>query len=111
LLVGEFFAVSDICRLIITAEKIRGRCPVFKAGDKITVEEPEIANENTDALCIHAFGSMLSIIIPLSRGASFKELGLAKEEGEVGYIQCPDPGFPYTSGGTVVFKVEREEII
>ena len=103
--------MSNICRLIITAEEIRGRCPVFKAGDKITVEEPEIATEKTDALGIHAFGSMSSIIIPLSIGASFEELGLAKDEEEVGYIQCLDPGFPYTSGGTVIFKVEREEII
>ena len=54
---------------------------------------------------------MLSVIIPLSRGASFKELGLAKEEGEVGYIKCFHPEFPYTSGGTATFKVEREEII
>ena len=91
--------MNKIYRLVITAKGIRGRCPVFKAGDKITAEEPEIATEKTDALCTHAFSSMLSIIIPLSRGASFEELGLRKEEGEVGYIQCLDPGFPYTSGG------------
>ena len=97
--------MSGTYRLIITAEEIRGRCPVFKAGDKVTVEEPEIATEKTDAFCIHAFGSVLSIIIPSSRGASFKELGLAKEEGEVGYIQCLDPRLPYTSGGTVIYRV------
>jgi len=101
--------VNEIYRLIITVEEIRGRCPVFKVGDKITVEEPEIITEKTDTLCVHAFGSMLSMIIPLSRGVSFRELGLAKEE-EVGYVQCLDPGPPYTSGGTVVFKIEREKI-
>ncbi len=101
--------MNEIYRLIITVEEIRGRCPVFKVGDKIIVEEPEIITEKTDALCVHAFGSMLSMIIPLSRGVRFKELGLAKEE-EVGYVQCLDPGPPYTSGGTVVFKIEREKI-
>ena len=102
--------MNEICRLIITIEEIRGRCPVFKVGDKIIVEEPEIIIEKTDRLCVHAFGSILSMIIPLSRGVSFRELGLAKEEEEVGYVQCLDPGPPYTSGGTVVFKIEREKI-
>jgi uncharacterized repeat protein (TIGR04076 family) len=102
--------VNEIYRLIITVQEIRGRCPVFKVGDKIIVEEPEIITAKTDTLCVHAFGSMLSMIIPLSRGVSFKELGLAKGEEEVGYVQCLDPGPPYTSGGTVVFRIEREKI-
>jgi uncharacterized repeat protein (TIGR04076 family) len=102
--------VNEIYRLIIIVEEIRGRCPVFKVGDKIIVEEPEIITAKTDTLCVHAFGSMLSMIIPLSRGVSFKELGLAKIEGEVGYVQCLDPGPPYTSGGTVVFRIERQKI-
>lgn len=102
--------MNEIYRLIIIVEEIRGRCPVFKVGDKIIVEEPEIITAKTDTLCVHAFGSMLSMIIPLSRGVSFKELGLAKIEGEVGYVQCLDPGPPYTSGGTVVFRIERQKI-
>lgn len=100
-----------IFRLIIAAEEIRGRRSVFKAGDKISAEELEVATEKTDALRIHAYGSMLSIIISLGRGASFKEPGLAKEEGEVGSVQCLDSGFPYTSVGTVIYEVEREEIV
>ena len=102
--------MSKIYRLVVTVKDIRGRCPVFRVGDKIVVEEPEIALEKTDALCVHAFGSMLSMIIPLSRGISFKELGLSKEEGDIGYVQCLDPGPPYTPGGTVVFEVKREAI-
>ncbi|GEM_PF-5498513 len=31
------------------------------------------------------------------------ELGLSKEK-DVAYIQCVDPGEPYTEGGTVIFK-------
>jgi len=95
-------------RLVITAKEIRGHCPVFDLGDKIIIEPPDILPEKTDALCVHALGSMLSMIIALSRGISFKELGLAREEGDVGYVQCLDPGPPYTPGGTVVFEIRRE---
>ena len=102
--------MKEIYRLFITVKEIRGNCPVFSIGDRIAIEAPEIIPEKTDALCVHALGSMLSMIIALSRGVSFKELGLAREEGDVGYIQCLDPGPPYTPGGTVVFEIRREMI-
>ena len=69
-------------RLVITVKEIRGNCPVFKVGDKIVVESPKIVVSETDNICIHALGCMLSIIVPLSCGISFKKLGLAKEEDE-----------------------------
>jgi uncharacterized repeat protein (TIGR04076 family) len=94
-------------RLVITVKEIRGKCPVFKVGDKITVESPRIIIKETDNLCIHAIGCMLSMLVPLSHGLSFKELGLSKQEEEKGYVQCLDPGAPYTKGGTVVFEIKR----
>jgi len=94
-------------RLVITVKEIRGNCPVFKVGDRIVVDSPKIVVDKTDNLCIHAFGCILSMIIPLSHGMSFKQLGLAKEEGEKGYVQCLDPGKPYTDGGTVLFEIKR----
>ncbi|MDH5376236.1 MAG: TIGR04076 family protein [Candidatus Bathyarchaeota archaeon] len=97
-------------RLVITVKEIRGNCQVFKVGDRIVVESPKVAVEKTNSICIHAFGCVLSMIVPLSRGISFKQLGLATEEGEKGYIQCLDPGKPYTDGGTVLFEIERERI-
>jgi uncharacterized repeat protein (TIGR04076 family) len=97
-------------RLVITVKEIHGKCPVFKVGEKITIESPKVAINKTDNLCVHAFGCMLSMIVPLSYGASFKKLGLAKEEGEKGYVQCLDPGKPYTDGGTVLFEIKRERI-
>jgi len=97
-------------RLVITVKKIRGKCPVFKVGDKIVVETPKIVVEKTDNLCVHAFGSMLSMIVPLSSRTNFKDLGLATEEGDKGYMQCLDPGKPYTEGGTVIFEIKRERI-
>ncbi|MEM3623259.1 MAG: TIGR04076 family protein [Candidatus Bathyarchaeia archaeon] len=97
-------------RLVMTVKEIRGKCPVFKVGEKITIESPKIVINKTDNLCVHAFGCMLSMIVPLSHGISFKQLGLAKEDGEKGYIQCLDPGKPYTDGGTVIFEMRRERI-
>lgn len=97
-------------RLIITVKEIRGNCPVFKTGDKIVIESPKIIVKETDNLCVHALGCMLSMLVPLSHGESFQKLGLSKEEGEKGYVQCLDPGKPYTSGGTVIFEIKREKL-
>jgi uncharacterized repeat protein (TIGR04076 family) len=100
--------MSKVRRLVLTVKEVRGRCPVHKVGDRIVVEVPKIDTANTDTLCVHALGSMLSMLVPLARGVSFKDLGLAVQEGNVGYVQCLDPGPPYTSGGTVLFEIKRE---
>jgi uncharacterized repeat protein (TIGR04076 family) len=97
-------------RLVVTVKKIRGNCPVFKVGDRIVVESPRIVVGKTDNLCVHALGCMLSMIIPLSSGVGFKQLGMSKKESERGYVQCLDPGKPYTNGGTVLFEIKREKI-
>jgi len=100
--------MSRVHRLVLTVKEIRERCPVHKVGDKIVVESPKIDTAQTDTLCIHALGSMLSMLVPLARGVSFKDLGLAVEDGNIGYVQCLDPGPPYTLGGTVIFEIKRE---
>ena len=99
--------MEQVNRIVVKVKEIRGKCPVFKVGDKIVFDEPKISLEETDALCVHALGSMLSMLVALSKGISFKELGLSKQEN-AGYIQCLDTGAPYTSGGTVVFEIRRE---
>jgi len=100
--------MSKVHKLIITVKEIRGRCPVHRVGDRIVVESPKIDVAKTDALCVHALGSMVTMLVPLARGVSFKDLGLAVKEGNVGYVQCLDPGPPYTAGGTVIFEIRRE---
>ena len=100
--------MSKVHRLVLTVKEVRGHCQVHKVGDKIVVEVPKIDVANTDTLCINALGSMLSMLVPLSRGVSFKDLGLAIQEGNVGCVQCLDPGPPYTAGGTVIFEIRRE---
>lgn len=97
-------------RLVISVKEIRGNCPVFNVGDAIVVESPKIVVEKTDNICVHAFGCMLSMIVALSHGISFKTLGLTIEDDEKGYVQCLDPGKPYTDGGTVFFEIRRERI-
>ena len=100
--------MSKVRRLVLTVKEVRGHCPVHKVGDRIVVDVPKIDVANTDTLCVNALGSMLSMLVPLSRGVSFKDLGLAVQEGNAGYVQCLDPGPPYTAGGTVIFEIKRE---
>jgi len=100
--------MNKVKRLVITVKEIRGKCPVHKVGDRIVLKAPEIVTAETNALCVHALGSMLSVLIPLARGVSFKDLGLARKKGNLGYVQCLDPGQPYTPGGTVIFEIKRE---
>lgn len=90
----------------IEAVDIRGTCPVFKIGDKIIIKGPQIDMENTDAVCIHALPSLLHFSLALREGADPGKLGLSKEK-EIAYIQCPDPGEPFTPGGTVTFKIRK----
>jgi len=100
--------MDKVKRLVITVKEIRGKCPVHKVGDRIVLKAPEIVTAETNALCVHALGSMLSVLIPLAKGVSFKDLGLARRESNIGYVQCLDPGQPYTPGGTVIFEIKRE---
>jgi len=87
--------------------KIQGHCPVYSEGDRIVVDGPEIDLDRTDALCTHALSTLLHYTTALENGVDPVELGLCKE-GELAYMQCVDPGEPYTEGGTVIFSSERK---
>ncbi len=87
-------------KLEIKVVEIRGKCPVFKlGGDRIVIEGPRINLEETDAVCTHAFASLLPYIVALRKGIKPNEIGLGRG-GEKAYVQCLDPGPPYTDGGT-----------
>ena len=50
---------------------------------------------------------MLEIVVHEDGGDPVK-LGFSKpEDKKHAYIQCVDPGEPYTEGGTVIFKCRR----
>jgi len=91
-------------KVIIRVKEIRGKCAVFKGNERIVIEGAEINLEETDKICIHALSSLLHYVIALREGADPVKLGLAKER-KVAYVQCVDPGEPYTNGGTVVFEI------
>jgi len=92
----------------VSVASITGRCPIYDVGDEIIVDEPTISRSDGGRMCIHALGSMLTMLVPLCRGVNFDELGLSKKGEEIGYVQCLDPGPPRTVGGTVLFEIRRE---
>ena len=72
------------------------------------VDDPKIVIDQTDALCTHALSSLLHYTLVLEKGADPVRLGLSRpEDKENAYIQCVDPGKPYTQGGTVIFKIHK----
>jgi len=86
--------------------EIRGKCPVHKVGDRIIVDGASIVLNKTDALCVHALSTLLHYVVALDEGVDPKKLGLSKNK-EHAYMQCVDPGTPYTEGGTVIFQCRR----
>jgi len=94
--------------LKIQVHKILGHCPVHKEGDVITVDDPEIVLDRTDALCTHALSTLLHYSTILEHHWCPVELGLTTEDDpDHAYMQCVDPGKPYTDGGTVIFKCTK----
>lgn len=66
--------------LEITVFDIKGRCPVYKKGDKIIVDDSEIILSETDALCTHVLSSILHYITILSHDWCPVKLGLTTEK-------------------------------
>jgi uncharacterized repeat protein (TIGR04076 family) len=88
--------------------EIRGSCPVFKLGDRLTIDDPEIVLDKTDALCTHALSTLLHYVTILEHDWCPVKLGLTSPDNpDSAYMQCVDPGEPYTEGGTVIFECRR----
>jgi len=92
----------------IKVKEIRGKCPVYKVGDEIILNGYYIDTKKSAPICMHAFVALATLLSAFSHGASARELGIGSEDN-VGYLQCPDPGSPYTCGGTVIFQLIREK--
>jgi uncharacterized repeat protein (TIGR04076 family) len=89
--------------------EIKGTCPVYKVGDKVTIDDPEIVLEKTDALCTHMLSTILHYSTMLTHEWCPEKLGLTtRKDTDHAYLQCCDPGKPYTNGGTVIFKCSIE---
>lgn len=101
-------SIGGLWLLEIKVHEVRGTCPVYKVGDKIIIDGPEIVLGKTDAVCVHALSTLLHYVVALDEGADPVKLGLTKPfERGYAYMQCVDPGEPYTHGGTVVFRCRR----
>lgn len=94
--------------LEITVHEIRGHCPVYKEGDRMVVDDPKIVLDETDAVCTHALSTILHYTTILEHNWIPSKLGLTREDNEDhAYLQCVDPGEPYTDGGTVIFRCRK----
>lgn len=93
-------------KVLISVVEIRGHCPIYRVGDEILLEGFYIVSSTSANICIHALTSLMSLLSAFSHGSSARDLGIGSEDNE-GYLQCPDPGPPYTKGGTVVFRLKR----
>jgi len=93
--------------LIIRVVEIKGRCPVYQVGDIITLRQGYILDPAASApVCLHSLASILPYYVALFRGVRPKDLGLARNEGDVAYVQCLDP-CDLTGGGTVRFEIRK----
>jgi uncharacterized repeat protein (TIGR04076 family) len=96
-----------IMKLIIKVVDIRGKCPVYEIGKKITLMEGYILDPfESDSACMHSLASILPYYVALAKGVKARELGLARGESEEAYVQCLDP-CEITGGGTVRFEISR----
>ncbi len=117
--------------MVATVVKIDRKCPVFKLGDRITFDYPEVVLKETDAVCLRALSSMLTFAVTLPSGigpdVQFEDdvLDLApqledpslrdalsniKERrlGSTIYLRCPVPLAPLGDEGPVIFALRRE---
>lgn len=92
-------------KTIIRVADIRGKCPVYRLGNKITLQIGYILDpKETDIVCLHSMASILPYYIALSKGVKAKDLGLSRANSQEAYVQCLDP-CEITGGGTVRFEI------
>jgi len=97
-------------RVEVVVREVRGECALgYRPGDSFTVERYYIPGCQGRPVCLHALAAMLTFLPALLKGVSARELGIGSGD-DVGYVQCPDPGRPYTCGGTVVFELRRSVV-
>ena len=99
---------KGIYEVVLEVAEIRGSCAAgYRPGDRFVIKGFYINPKECGArICIHALTAMISLLSPFIHGVSAKLLGIGDRDDE-GYIQCPDPGKPYTCRATVIFRVKR----
>jgi len=98
--------VSLSYRIRVCVKEVKGKCAMgYRPGNCFIIERFYI-KDTGKGVCLHALALMLTLLSPFLKGISANVLGIGAED-DIGYIQCPDPGEPYTYGGTVVFELKR----
>ena len=93
--------------LVIKVVDIKGKCPVYELGNKITLREGYILDPAaSDRVCMHSLAAILPYYVALAKGVKAKDLGLSQEGSAEAYVQCLDP-CDITGGGTVRFQMSR----
>ena len=64
-------------KLIITVEEIKGRCPTYKVGDRVVLDNGFKFNlEETTACCMHGLGPIMPFYCALAKGIPPGKMGL-----------------------------------
>ena len=92
-------------KLHIRVKEIKGTCPIYEGDEEFEIDCARLKILKGDGICIHSLPTILHFSMALREGGDPVEIGLAKEGGKA-YVQCPDPGEPYTCGAPVVFEIE-----
>ncbi len=92
-------------KLTIRVKEIKGTCPIYEGDEEFEIDCARLKILKGEGICIHSLPTILHFSMALREGGNPIEIGLAKE-GKKAYVQCPDPGEPYTCGAPVVFEIE-----
>lgn len=94
-----------MARIIVEAVEVKGKCAAgIKVGDKTVIDGACVDLEKSDKFCLYALTSIFPTIFACRLGFDMAKIRLPQS-----VVQCLDPGEPYTQGGTVYFKITREE--
>jgi len=91
-------------KLVTRVIKIKGKCPVYRVGEMIVLDEGYKINlKETTNIWMHSLASIIPYYNALYNGVAPEKLGLANKEGKA-CVQCLDP-CEITGDGTVIFEI------
>lgn len=97
--------------LEVRVHSIKGKCPVYEKGDRMLISSPRIIIDEIKSCCIHALPTILHYALILEYDWCPLKLGLTtKDKADRAFVQCSDPGPPYTKGGTVIFEFRKIDL-
>lgn len=92
--------------LIVEVIQVKGKCAAgYNVGDKFEVNKSVCIDGSK--ICYFAVSSIMPVLLALQLGNNPKDIGLSNEDG-VAYMQCSDIGYPFTPGGSVIFKISSK---